>query len=104
MEAVHRRDHREAGSAAFVRSDLDQGGDRRLAGAGRACDSEQEPLTPAVDSLEQLPDAQFALLDHPYSLLEAAQMLIPLSVAYLSISASSSGLNSSRSRAATLVS
>jgi hypothetical protein len=72
MEAVHRRDDREARAPPLVRRSLDLGRDRRLSGTRRPGDPEQEASGRAVDGPEQPVD---------YSLLEAAQRLIPLSVA-----------------------
>jgi hypothetical protein len=81
VEAVHRRDGREAGPPLRIQRMLDGGGDRRLAGAGRSGNSEQEPVGRAVDRLEQPLDQGIVKRGCAYSLLEAAQRLIPLSVA-----------------------
>ncbi len=80
MEAVQRGDSREAGPPLGIRRALDGCSDGRLAGARRPGDPEQETAGRAVDGGEQL-DPSLAKRGCGYSLLEAAQRLIPLSVA-----------------------
>ena len=80
VEAVQRRDSREAGPPLLVRRVLDGCSDGRLAGSGRPGDPEQEASGRAVDGGQQL-DQSLAEPGCGYSLLEAAQRLIPLSVA-----------------------
>lgn len=80
MEAVERCDGREAVSSLRIGRVLDGGGDARLAGTGRPGDPEQEAAGGAIDGSKQLGQS----LAEPgcgYSLLDAAQRLIPLSVA-----------------------
>ena len=80
MEAVQRRDSREAGPPLLVRRVLDGCSDGRLAGSGRPGDPEQKAAGRAVDGGQQF-DQSLAEPGCGYSLLEAAQRLIPLSVA-----------------------
>jgi hypothetical protein len=88
MESIHRRDDREALAARAGDQLRQRRGQLRLSRGRRARDAEQEAPDCRIDDGEQV--ARQAL----YSVLEAAQRLIPLSVAYRSISSSSSGLNS----------
>jgi len=81
VEAVHRGDDGEARSALLIRRVLDGCSDRRLACAGRPGDPEQEAAGHAVYGHQQLLDESLAKRGRGYSLLEAAQRLIPLSVA-----------------------
>jgi hypothetical protein len=76
VEAVHRRDDRKAWTAARVCHPFDLCGRGRLARPRRPGDPEQETAGRAVDGGEQSLGEGFA-----YSLLDAAQRLIPLSVA-----------------------
>ena len=80
VEAVQRCDSREAGAPLLIRRMLDGCSDGRFAGAGRPGDPEQEASGRAVDGGQQL-DQSLAECGCGYSLLEAAQRLIPLSVA-----------------------
>src|SRR5207249_10479726 len=84
-KAVKRRHDREGLSVTVVGEFRQLQGKRRLAGARRAGDSEQEPFPVRRDGREQL-------VGQRYSLLDRAQRLTSLSVAYLSISASSSSV------------
>jgi hypothetical protein len=88
MESIHRRDDREALAARAGDQLRQRRGQLRLSRGRRARDAEQEAPGCRIDGGEQV--ARQAL----YSLLEVAQRLIPLSVAYRSISSSCSGLNS----------
>jgi hypothetical protein len=80
VEAVQWCNGREAGPPPPIYRVLDGGGDARLAGAGRPGDPEQEAAGRAVDGSKQLGQS-LAERDCGYSLLDAAQRLIPLSVA-----------------------
>jgi hypothetical protein len=80
VETVQRRDSREVGTPLLIRRVLDGCSGRRLAGSGRPGDPEQEATGRAVDGGQQL-DQSLAESGCGYSLLEAAQRLIPLSVA-----------------------
>jgi hypothetical protein len=80
VEAVQRRDRREVGPPLLIRRVLDACSDRRLTGSGRPGDPEQEAAGRAFDGSQQL-DQRLAKRGCGYSLLEAAQRLIPLSVA-----------------------
>jgi hypothetical protein len=80
VEAVQRCDSREAGPPLLIRRVLDGCSDSRLAGSGRPGDPEQEAAGRAVDGGQQ-PGQSLAEPGCDYSLLDAAQRLIPLSVA-----------------------
>jgi hypothetical protein len=79
VKAVQRGDGSEAGAPLLVRRVLDGRSDGRLAGAGRPGDPEQVAPGRAVDGGQQL-DQSLAERGCGYSLLEAAQRLIPLLV------------------------
>jgi hypothetical protein len=80
VEPVQRGDSREAGTPLLVRRVLDRCSDARFAGAGRPGDPDQVAPGRAIDGGKQLGQS----LTEPgcgYSVLDAAQRLIPLSVA-----------------------
>lgn len=80
MEAVQWCDSREAGAPLRICRALDGCSDSRLAGAGRPGDPEQVAAGRTVDGSKQLGES-LAEPGCDYSLLDAAQRLIPLSVA-----------------------